>query len=160
FTKWNIPELRTQSPRHAFLHPATSCYRDGPMTSTELASVLDQVSACDALANDKRACLVFGRGSQTRQVYRELERTQGLQILWQGPTTPWWLLPLSLVAAAQGGLVRVKERVQAAQAMLRLAHLAAVELYSFQADLLPSVAEHVKQNRWRSNVGDLVGNDP
>jgi hypothetical protein len=160
FTERNVADLRAKNPGHAFLHPATSCYRDGPITSSELASIIEQVSACDTVANDKRVCLVFGRGSQTRGVYRELERTHGLEVLWQGPVMPWWLLPLALVAAAHGGLIRVTERTQAPQVMLRLAHLAAVELYSFRAELFPSVAQHVGQTRWRANIGHLVGNDP
>jgi hypothetical protein len=159
-TERSITELKNQNASHAFLHSATSSYRDGPMTPGELKSIMGHLSSRGDLANENRACVVFGRGSQTRQVYRELANTPGLSVLWQGAVVPWWLLPLAIVAAAQGGLVRVTASDQAGRAMLRLTNLAMVELHSFRADLLEGVVQHVRQNRWRASIGRLVGKDP
>jgi hypothetical protein len=142
------------------LHSATSALLEGPITRAELASLLRHVSACGNLLNEQRACVLFGRGSQTRREYRELGQIAGLRILWQGDFVPWWLLPLAIIAASHGGLVQVTDRAQATQAMLRLADLAMVELHCFRADLLDAVVQHVRQKRWRADVGHLVGNDP
>lgn len=159
-TERSIAELKTRNANHALLYGATSSYRDGPITPAELASIMQHISACGNLANEKRARVVFGRGGQTRQSYRELGQTQGLSILWQGAFLQWRLRPLVIVAAAHGGLVRVTDSAQAARAMLGLADLAMVELYSFRADLVEAVVHHVRQDRWRASVGRLVGNDP
>ena len=64
---------------------------------------------------------------------------------------------MALLAAAHGGLIQATDRDQAKPAVLRLANLAMVELYSFRADLLNTVAEHVRQARWRAHIGPLVG---
>ena len=159
-TEQSIRELKAQNPKHVFLHGATSSYHEGPVSPAELASLMKRVSDCGNLVNEKRACVVFGRGSQTRQEYREIGQIRGLSILWQGAFTPWWLLPLAIVAAAHGGLVLVMDGSQAAPLMLRLSNLAMVELYSFRADLLDAVVEQVRQERWRADVGPVVGNDP
>lgn len=83
----------------------------------------------------------------------------GIDVLWQGAVVPWWLIPITVVVAAQGGLVRVIDVSQAAPVVSRLAHLAMVELYSFHAELLPAVVQHVREAGWRARVGNVVGND-
>jgi hypothetical protein len=159
-TERSISELRARHPNHVGVRGATSAFHEGPIARAELASLMTRVSACEDLLNEGRACMLFGRGSQTRQEYRDLARIEGLSILWQGEFVPWWMLPLALIAASHGGLVRVMDRTRAAQAMLRLADLAMVELYSFRVDLLDEVLEHVRQHRWLADVGRVVGNDP
>ena len=156
----SVDDLRQQNPNHAFVYRETYSYRDGSVAPSELEQILGSVSACESLATHKRACVVFGRGSQPAGAYRELAQSPGVHVLWHGEFTPWWLRPLALLAAAHGGLIQATDRDQAKPAVLRLANLAMVELYSFRADLLNTVAEHVRQARWRAHIGPLVGVDP
>jgi hypothetical protein len=159
-TEKSVDALRTQNPNHAFVYDETVSYRDGPLAPAELERIVSQVSACECLATSQRACLLFGRGSQTRGTYQDLAKYPGVRILWQGAFCPWWLRPLTVIAAAHGGLIQATVGVQAKPLLLRLATLAMVELYSFRIDLLDTVAQHVNQAKWRGMVGTVVGADP
>jgi hypothetical protein len=89
-----------------------------------------------------------------------LRQNADTEVLWCMPMLPLCAWPLSLIAAAQGGLVVVKTAEALEQALFMLADLAMVELYSFSDALLPSVQDHVVRYRWRSRVGRVIGGDP
>ena len=159
-TEQSIEVLRHENPNHAFVFRETKSYRDGPVVPDELERLADQVSRCESVVTPERACVVFGRGSQTRSVYRELSQSASIRILWQGSFMPWWLSPLALIAAAHGGLLQATDRSEAKRAVMLLANLAAVELYSFRVDLLDGVVEHVRQAKWRAHIGSRIAVDP
>lgn len=156
----SLSELQAQSPTHGHLCCATNAYFAGGLEVDRLDALLHRISSTDDLLSDQRACVLFGRGSRPRRVYSDLQADLRVQVVWEGPFVPWLLRPLSWLAAAHGGLVKVLDRSAVADTFRNLADLALVELYSFEAESLESVVNTVLRDRWRAQIGPVVGSTP
>ena len=134
-------------------------YFESELDEAGLASLLSSISSLGPLSADDRTCALFGFGSQTRDLYRTLGDTSGLDVVWRGDFGPWWLRPLTFIAAAHGGLIRVRDTGAVPEALTPLAHLAMVELYSFKSELWQRVEEYVLRAQWRSFIGLMIARE-
>lgn len=146
--------------RHPHVYEETASYFEGELSADEFKQILDQLSDTSSLIGDGRSCVVFGYGSQSISTYGRLEKLDGANVVWQGNCGPWWMRPLSLVAAMRAGLVDVSEGPAVRPVLDALAHQAMVELHSFSTELNEAVRSHVYQHKWQSEIGELVGRDP
>jgi len=153
----DVPTLRENG--HGHVYQETTEYFNGAIGSSDLERLLESVTNAASLLEPGRACVIYGYGSSTRSLYRQLDELDGIVVLWHANFGPWWMKPLLSVAASRGGLLQVTNREAAAVAFLPMAHLAMVELYSFRAELLPSIVKYVRKNTWRSFIGTLLGEE-
>jgi hypothetical protein len=158
FKEGTIEDLKARG--HPHILEQTRAYYEGAITDDEFRSIVSRLAACEELLGPERVCVLFGYGSKSRRAYAKLRESAGTYVLWEGPLMPLWAYPLSYLVCAQGGLVVVKDGAAMENALVRLARLAMVEMYSFSSPLLPEVLRHVKARRWKSQVGKVIGTDP
>lgn len=158
FEERPVGDLRGK--RHAHILEQTYAYCEGGITENEFLSIASQLAACEELFGPDRVCVLFGYGSQPRRTYGKLRQSASTYVLWEGPAMPLWAYPLSYLVSAQSGLVVVRNGSAMEKALVMLAGLAMVELYSFSSALSSRVVTHVRSRRWRSEVGKVIGTDP
>ena len=108
----DVEALRARKAGHSGILRATENYWEGGLDAEEL-SVLTSALADVPLPEDM-TWVLYGYGSQTASCYRELGNTSGVDVLWTARFGPWWLFPLTLLAASHGGLLRLDDRKQLA----------------------------------------------
>ena len=121
--------------------------------------LLNRLAESDAVSGQGRTCALFGAGSQTRALHRELASTPGLEVVWHADFGPCWLRLLGPFMAAHGGLVRILDASVLPETVRALANLAMVELFSFDSEHWPGVKEHVRAERWQSRVDTVLASE-
>ena len=156
----NISDVKSHWPEHWHIYAeAPNRYFESQLDEDALSQLLSRLGESDSLCSQERTCALFGFGSQTRGLYRTLDDTPGLEVVWRADFGPWWLRPLGLIAAAHGGLIRVGNAKALPGTVRDLARLAMVEVYSFRSELWPRVEEYVLAARWRSFIGSHLAHE-
>ena len=136
----------------------TKAFYSGFLTENQVQSLSQSICASVEIS-DTRICSFFGYGSQSTATYRELACSAGVDVPWHRNFGPWWLKPLTWLAASRGGLVFVETTDKVGPIMESLSSLAMVELYSCRSPLRTDIIEYVKNTAWRSRPGIVVSRD-
>lgn len=105
----NISDVRSIWAEHFHVYAeAPNRYFEAELHDAAVSQLLNSLGESDALSKQGRTCALFGFGGQTRELYRTLGDTPGLDVMWRADFGPWWIRPLGLVGAAHGGLIHVR----------------------------------------------------
>ena len=147
------------SREHPLVRPNTQALFEGPLSEDEMADAITHLSPVFA-NSDRRACYVFGFGSQTMSTYRRISEIDGIRVHWQGKFGPGCLIPLLRLAASHGGLIEVSHPGSLSRLVETLAHLAMLEVYSVSKTLSPQLLAHVQAEQWTSTPFEVIALDP
>ena len=153
----DIASLFRQPSPHPHLFEATRAYAAGELVREQVAGIVQALGS--VRGNSDYVWLAMGYGSQTKATYTRLCSTEGVRVLWSGRFVPWWLSPLSLIAASHGGLVEVIDEARLPLVIDELSSLAMVEAFAVSRDARDGVLEFVRQRRWRAFIGVVAGID-
>lgn len=161
FEECSLDEVRQRSGSHVF--GSTVKYFDGELSLAEYREFRSSLATNSFGIGSDRTCLIFGYGSQPRHVYEVLSRHNDIKVLWTGTCCSLLLLPFSLTAVTQSGLLLIKSPDAARIAFHLLSYMGPAEVLSFSSNIIDEVTRHVKRIRlwgFRAWPEEIVGNDP
>lgn len=137
--------------------PSVANRLEGTLSEAELDALLSRVASVIPPAG--WTWVLFGYGSSPRSRYQELTERENVDVLWSGSFVPWFLHPLSWIAAAHGGLLQVHEPSALPPVFRTLATQAMVEAYLVAATTVPALVVHANARTWRSRIGGIAEAD-
>jgi len=154
----DVTLLRNVEPTHSYILEQTVSYFEGAADK----STLDQITVAVGRVRlpERMTWVIYGYGSSPRARYIALADRPGVDVLWSAPIVPWWLYPITMIAAAYGGLVHVREASYLRNVFLTLSELAMVEAYLVSESIVPDLVQYVRLHRWRSFIGQVAGKEP
>lgn len=145
--------------REKLKHPNTCHEFISELHVEDLEKLTNSLVETSSLINDSRFCIIYGYGNHPKRNYQILKNTEGVEVIWDGTFSPWWLKPLSFFAASHGGLIKIHDINQIPFVFTGLSNLAMVELYSFKKEILNKLISFVKTNRWLSFPAVVIMED-
>lgn len=122
---------------------------DQDVTKDQLKNILDLIST-EGVVSEDRFCFLHGHGSHTRDEIWAVGEIDGVDLIWTGPCLPWYLYPLSFIAACQGGLFSLNKPGAIKQSALLLSDLAYVNFYSVDSGLRNEIVNYIKKKKWKA----------
>lgn len=149
----NVEALRSGGNAHIL--EKTAAYFEGPLERNEFVNCAAKLGSIPVPSG--MIWGAYGYGSSPRRRYLSLSQLSGVKIRWMAPCVPWFLYPLSWVAACHGGFIEIAEPVRLEKCLDELSSLAMVEAYLVSRETVPTIDAYVRNNRWKSFIGEVAG---
>jgi hypothetical protein len=151
----DVRTLREEGNRR--IYPSTLKYLEGHLDTSDLMRCLQELAAAPHLLNPTRVCALYGYGGGLRSHNRYFRTAPGIELVWHNDFGgPWWALPLRLIFAWHGGLIRILDGAALADPFVQLGAVG-MEVYSFRADIWDRVVDHARNLNSRSLIGTVIG---
>lgn len=126
------------------------------LSRNDFDTAIERLAVAPSLITRDRICTGFAGGGAAP----DLEGMPGYGMLWTGSALPWWLRPLSLIAAARRCLVELTSRDGVAGFVRQVDPGVTAAIHSFPRELLPTVLEHMRRSGPFSDPGEVIDRDP
>lgn len=153
--KQDVDALRKEG--HSSLYAQASVLFAGPISSIELEACTVRLGTIKPPLG--MVWLAIGYGSGTKSRYERLRNMPGVDVLWDAPFVPWWLYPVSFIAACRGGLLKINRPEALGECAKELSHLAMFEAFLAPEQMTDGIVAYCRRNRWKSFIGHVIGRD-
>jgi hypothetical protein len=127
-------------------NPNTEEEYDDEVSEKRISEVLNKVASSPCLISEEKVCYIFGMGAQPKSVYENLEKQDGIEVIWYGSILPRYMRFLGGVVASYAGLIRVDNPNILADTFNKLVVASMAGVYCFSQKYEKKFISDIKMN--------------